>query len=238
MSVNIPQDAATQVLDPALASTYTTPRVNLLPGEILEARRLKRTQGFLALGVAGVLAVVAAGYLASQQRADEAADQLATSQARTSVLQTEQAKYAEVPKVLAEVDAAKSAQQTAMATDVLWYRYLNDLALTYPQNVWLTNMTASVAATGGTTGQAGVPVAGANPLATPGIGTITFTGTGLDHPDVAAWLEVLDGTDGFADAYFSSSQRAELEGQAVVQFSSSVTITGDALSHRFDREAQ
>jgi Tfp pilus assembly protein PilN len=238
MSVNVPQDAATQVLDPALVSTYEVPRVNLLPGEILEARRLKRTQGFLVLGVAGVVALAAAGYLATQRQADDAEAVLTASQARTSALQAEQAKYAEVPRVLAEVDAAKSAQQTAMATDVLWYRYLNDLALTYPQNVWLTNMTASVAATGGATGEAAVPVAGSNPLATPGIGTITFTGTGLDHPDVAAWLEVLDGTEGFADAYFSSSQRAELEDQAVVQFSSTVAVTADALSHRFDREAQ
>jgi Tfp pilus assembly protein PilN len=150
-------------------------------------------------------------------------------------LQAEQAKYAEVPKVLAQVESAKTAQETAMANDVLWYRYLNDLALTYPSEVWLENLTATVAGPGP---EAAVPVAGTDPLATPGVGTIQFTGKALQHSDVASWLDVLDGTKGFADASFSSSTRTQVDEQDVVQFTSDAVVTGDALSHRFDRKAQ
>ncbi len=216
--------------------TYTLPRVNLLPPEIFEARKLRRTQLGLSGVIVAVIAAVGAGYVVPAALADAAAEELAVEQAQTTKLQAEQAKYAEVPKILAQVDSAKAAQETAMATDVLWYRYLNDLALTYPGEVWLGNLTATVAGTPGTAAAA-APVVGANPLATPGIGTITFTGTALEHSDVASWLDVLDGTPGFADGSFSSSTRSEIDGQDVVEFTSDVVVTGDALSHRYDRKA-
>ncbi len=215
--------------------TYTIPRVNLLPPEIHEARKLRRTQ--LAMGgvVVAALAGIGGVYVLASGAANAAEEELQAEQARTSVLQAEQGKYAEVPRVLAQVDSAKAAQETAMANDVLWYRYLNDLALTYPSEVWLENLTATVAGPGP---EAAVPVSGTDPLATPGIGTITFTGKALQHSDVASWLDVLDGTKGFADASFSSSTRTQVNEQDVVQFTSDAVVTGDALSHRFDRKAQ
>ena len=225
-------------LTEALGVTYRMPRVNLLPPEIFEARRFKRTQGALAVCVAATLLVAGGVYVLSQQRADNAQDDLTTAQARTTVLQAEQAEYAEVPRVLAQVESAQLARETAMSTDVLWYRYLNDLALSYPAEVWLGNLTATVAGPGAATGAAAVPVAGSNPLATPGVGTVTFTGTALDHPDVASWLDVLAGTPGFADPYFSSSQKSQIDGTDVVEFTSQVVVTPDALSGRYDRKAQ
>lgn len=232
------QSGGTASLTEALGVAYRIPRVNLLPPEIFEARRFKRTQGALGACVVVTLLVAGGVYYLSQQRADAAQEELTIAQARTTELQAEQAEYAEVPKVLAQVESAELARETAMSTDVLWYRYLNDLALSYPAEVWLGNLTATVAGPGGTTGAAAVPVAGSDPLATPGIGTVTFTGTALDHPDVASWLDVLAGTPGFADPYFSSSSRSEIDGTDVVQFTSQVVVTADALSERYNRKAQ
>jgi Tfp pilus assembly protein PilN len=234
--MSIPSQADTQLLTETLGSTYTLPRVNLLPPEILETRRFQRTQKALGLCVVGVLVAVGGAYVLSQQKADAAAEELAIAQAETTRLETEQAKYAEVPRVIAQVDAAKEARNQALSTNVAWYRYLNDLALTYPETVWLENFTATVAAS--TNGAAPVPVAGTNPLATPGIGTVTFTGTAIEHSDVASWLDVLAGTEGFADAYFTNSARNELDGQDVVNFTSQVVVTGDALWDRYESEAR
>ena len=225
--------AATATIADALGVTYRIPRVNLLPPEIHEARRLKRTQAGLAAVVAVVLLGIGGVYVLSQQRADAAQQDLTASQARTAALQAEQAEYAEVPRVLAQVESAELARETAMGTDVLWYRYLNDLALSYPAEVWLGNLTATVAGPG----VAAVPVAGSNPLATPGIGTVTFAGQALDHPDVASWLDVLAGTPGLADPYFNNSQKSEVDGTEIVDFTSTVVVTEDALSHRYDRKA-
>lgn len=221
-----------------LGAGYVVPRVDLLPPEIAQARRLRRTQRLLAGGLVGVVAACAGGYLLAVRSADDAAADLAVAQARTAELQAEQAQYAEVPLVLSQVEAAESARELAMGTDVLWYRYLNDIALTYPTDVWLENITASVAGPGGLAGTAPVPVAGDNPLAAPGVGTITFTGKARQHSDVATWLDVLDGTGGFSDAAFSDSSRTEVADTDLVQFTSQVVLTESALSHRYDRKAQ
>lgn len=236
--MSAPSHEETQLLAPLTETAYTVPRVNLLPPEILQTRRFRRTQKLLALAVVGTLAAVGGLYYMAQQRADAAAEELAVAQAETSRLKTEEAKYAEVPRIIAQVDAAKGARDQALATNVAWYRYLNDLALTYPDTVWLENLTASVAAPGGTTGAAPVPVAGSNPLATPGIGTVTFTGTALEHSDVASWLDVLASTKGFADAYFTNSARSQIDGSDVVNFTSQVVVTGDALWNRYESEAR
>lgn len=233
-----PSNEQTQLLAPLTETSYTIPRVDLLPPEILAGRRLKRTQRLLALCVVGTLGLVGGLYLMAMNRADAAAEELAVAQAETTRLQAEEAKYAEVPRIIAQVDAATAARDQALSTNVAWYRYLNDLALTYPDTVWLENMTAAVAPAGGTTGAASVPVAGSNPLATPGIGTVTFTGTALEHSDVASWLDVLAGTEGFADAYFTSSSRTQIDGTDVVTFTSQVVVTGDALWDRYESEAR
>ena len=233
--MSAPSHEDTQVLAP-LEQTYTLPRVNLLPPEILQARRFRRTQGILAATVVGVTAAVGGLYVVAQNSADARAEELAVAQSETTRLKTEEAKYAEVPKVIAQVDAAKEARDQALSTNVAWYRYLNDLALTYPEAVWLDNVTATVSAS--TTGAAPVPTAGANPLATPGIGTVTFTGKALKHSDVASWLDVLAGTEGFADAYFSSSAKAQIDNQDVVNFTSNVVVTADALWNRYESEAR
>lgn len=232
-----PSQAETQLL-PETLTTYTVPRVNLLPPEIIETRRFRRTQGGLAAGVACVLIAAGGVYVLAQQRSDAAAEELTVAQAETSRLKTEEAKYAEVPRIIAQVDAAKSARDQALSTNVKWYSYLNDLALAYPESVWLENLTATVAAPGATAGAAPVPVAGTNPLATPGVGTVTFSGTALEHSDVASWLDVLAGTNGFADAYFTNSSRTQIDGQDVVKFTSQVVVTGEALWDRYENEAR
>ena len=232
---NAVNDDATQALT-HFEQTYTVPRVNLLPPEILTARKFRRTQGVLGASVVAVAVAAGGLYVVAQNSADARAEELAVAQAETTRLKTEEAKYAEVPKIIAQVDAAKEARDQALSTNIAWYRYLNDLALTYPEAVWLDNVTATVSAS--TSGAAPVPTAGANPLATPGIGTVTFTGKALKHSDVASWLDVLAGTEGFADAYFSSSAKSQIDGQDVVNFTSNVVVTADALWNRYESEAR
>ncbi len=232
MSVSF-RKSSTQVeeqADSPFRSVYQIPRVNLLPQEIEDERRFRRIQIGLGAATLAVAAVVVGGFVLAAASASSAEDDLAAETARTSALQAEQAEYAEVPLVLGQVEAARNAQSTTMVTDVLWYQYLNRFAATYPSNLWLSDLTISLtdAATAGTA---------VDPIATPGIGNIIFTGTGKEHPDTAAWLDVLGETPGLADPYYSTTSRGEIEGQVVVDSSVSVVITPDALSHRFDRKA-
>lgn len=236
-----------QVAQSQTAETVVTPvlhqrvaRVNLLPSEIEEARRLRRTQAGLAAGL-GVLVLAIGGVYALQvQDKNDAATALSATQAETTRLQAEQAKYADVPRTIAAIDAAEAARSTAMTNDVEWFRTLNNFSLTLPNNVWFTNLTlalqeATPAATGTAASTATAPATTPADSSAP-IGLLTVEGIAMTHPDVATWLDVLGRQPGMADAYFSNSTRAKIGTKPVVNFTSTSTITADALSHRYDRK--
>lgn len=220
----------------SLTTGFMLPRVNLLPPEVHQARKLRRLQAGLGVGVALVAVAVGGFYVLESQNASQAGQELSQVQARTTALDHQKAQYADVPRTLAQIDAAETARQTAMTDDVAWYRYLNDLSYITPAHTWLTTMSVNVtgsapATSGSATGSTGTPA-----LSTPGIATIAFQGTAGQHNDVAAWLDAIAKEKGWKDAYFTNSTLGVISNSKVVSFTSSVTVTADALSHRYDRK--
>lgn len=208
------------------------PRVNLLPPEILQGRRLRRTKVGLAAGLVVVVGAIGGAYATQVSAKNHAQDDLSSAQARGARLQAEQAKYADVPRTLAAIDQAETTRQSAMANDIEWFRTLTNVSITLPSKVWLTSLTLQV--NGATGGTAAAP-AGATPLSG-SVGSVTAVGTAMDHPDVATWLDVLGHQPGMSDAYFSSSKKKEMGAKTVVDFSSTANVTDEALSHRYDRK--
>jgi hypothetical protein len=133
-----------------------------------------------------------------------------------------------VPRTLAAIEAAETARQDAMANDVQWYRYLNDLSYVTPKNAWLVSFDVSLNQSG---------VVNTNPVAHPAIATVTVTGAAKAHNDVAAWLNAAAKESGWVDAYFTNSQKQDMNGETFVKFSSTANVSDDALSHRYDRKA-
>lgn len=212
------------------------PRVNLLPPEILEARRFSRVQHRLGAALVGVVILAGMGTWWAQTWVNAAAADLQQTRDETAPLLAEQAKYNAVPAVIAQVEAAENTREQAMATDVLWYRYMNDVALATTPDVWLTAITATMDASS-TTGQAATGAAG-DPLAPPGIGTLAISGGATDYNDVAAWLVALDKITGVKGSVLTSAAKdAGAGADATVTFTTNSTITSDALSHRYDRKA-
>ena len=224
---------------PAVSRVEWAPvaRVNLLPKEIGERRRFRRVQQGLALVV--VLTVCGAGAAVwwSQREVSDAQAELDTVQARTADLQRRRNDFADVPRVTAQVRAAEDARATAMTNDVPWYRYMTDLEAAAPDDVSFTAFTFTVpgaaAAAQATTGaQSG----NANLLApADGVGAITLDGISGEYPDVARWMLGLDEVAGLDVSTLANAQTKE-DGSAVI-FSSGITVTDEALSHRYDRKA-
>jgi len=207
--------------------TPVLPRVNLLPPEIREAARFRRFQ--LAMVGAGVAAVAIVGALtySAHQGVTSAKNQLDSANAQHASLQSQLAGLQSVNDVYAQVAAKKAMLKQAMGPEIRWSYYLTDLSLKIPQNVWLTNVTASEA-------QAGA--AGAAPTSTvlpAGIGTVTLSGVAFSHDDVATWLDALAKEHGFTNVYFTNSTEAAIGPKSVVNFTSSVTLTQAALSGRY-----
>ncbi len=205
--------------------TAEFPRVNLLPGEIAEEQRFRTVRAVLALAVVAAVAGVGGLWYLANQQVSSAEEALATQQQLNATLQTEVAKYAEVPLVYAAVARANEDLDLAMGQEVRYSFVLNDLSLTIPSNVWLKSLVV-------TQDMTGTPVT--SPLGTPGIGTVTVQGLAFKQNNVASWLKSLTESDYYVDPYFSSSSDTDpIDGQALVEFDSSVTMTDQAYSNRY-----
>ena len=217
----------------SVATTTTLPRVNLLPAEIAEAARFRRFQ--LVMGGAVVAAVVAVGalYVHGQSAVHDAQADLDNAHAQQATLQNTLTSLRSVQDVYAQVAAKQAMLTQAMGQEVRWSGYLADLSLRVPDKVWLTNITATET----TVGTAAAPAAPTAPGTTAGIGTVTFAGVAFSHDDVATWLDVLAKERGYANAYFTNSTESKIGSRTVVNYTSSVVLTDQAMSGRYTKPA-
>jgi Tfp pilus assembly protein PilN len=210
------------------------PRVNLLPPEIEENRRARKLQ--VGMGAAVVLSVVAvgAGYVMAHSSATHAKSDLATAESQTSTLQRQVTQYAGDETLRTQLTSEQAMLSSAMANEVQWSHYLNDLTLRIPDNVWISQLTMQA----GSGSSATAPASSATASAlTPGIGTVSVTGVAFSHDDVATWLDSLAKEKGYTSPYFSNSAEAFLGTRRIVNFTSSTIVTSDALSGRYTRPA-
>jgi Tfp pilus assembly protein PilN len=209
----------------------TLPQVNLLPPEIGAQRRFRHVQAGLGGAVVASLLVAGGLFVVANSQVGKAQDDLNANKAQATQLQSKVDAFAEVPLVAAQVESARTQLGTAMGSEVRWSYFLNDLSLKMPRHVWLDSMT--VTSTG-----AAAAVTPVGQYATTGIGTIVFTGKAYGHNDVAAWLNSLARQKGYTQPYFTSSTVAPLgSNDNAVTFTSSVTVTDDALSKRYTQKA-
>jgi Tfp pilus assembly protein PilN len=223
-----------------LTDTRTTalPRVNLLPPEIAEQRRARQVQGALAAGVLAAVGVAAVLVVLANGQVGQAEDELAASKQRNVTLQKEADRYAEVPKVFAQVDAARTQLELAMGKEIRWSYFLNDLSLKTPNQVWLTQMTVEQTVDTDLSAAAVAPAPGATEayLNSP-LGTVSFQGKATGHNGVAAWLDSLAKQKGFDQPYFTESMRDDIGDEQAVKFDSKVAITDEAFSGRYTQKA-
>jgi Tfp pilus assembly protein PilN len=225
-----PDSAATQLL-----GSHPLPRVNLLPPEIAEAATLRRLQAALAGGVLAAAGLVVALTLAASASADAARDDLAATQAEQNRLSGEIAQLEPVRATSLQVDAAEARLSQASVNEIEWSQYLSDLSVTLPGNVWLEQMSvappAAVAAAQPPPDPATAAAQPAPDPATADYGTVTFTGRGSSHADVAEWLEMLEAQPGYRDPYLSTSTVDDALASETVVFTSTVTVGPEALAN-------
>ena len=218
--MSVLETAPLEITEP-LDVAWVLPKVNLLPPEIGERARLRRIQLSLAGGVLATAGVVAVLYASAASTLSDAEERLAEVTGTAASLQAETRTLSHVDDVYAQAAAARELLATAMGEEVRFSQFLDDLSKAVPEHVWLRNVTFTQSATATTeTGAAG-------------IGTVTFTGVGFRHDDVATWLESLAAQQGFANPYITAATTERVGDRTTVAFTSNVTLTADALSGRY-----
>ena len=220
-----------------LVATEVTrlPRVNLLPPEIAERIVFQRIQVGLGAAVLAAVGVVGLLYLSATHSVASAQGDLDSANSRSTSLQQQSAKYANVTAVYSAAAAAQVTLTTAMGGEVRYSQLLNDLSLTIPSNVWVS--TVAFTAAPPVAAAVAAPVGSAGAATATGIGTFTATAVAFSHDDVAVWLESIAGLKTYANPYFSSSTEALLGTRKVVNFSTTAVVTPAALSGRYTTRA-
>ena len=205
-------------------------RVNLIPA-IYARRAAVRTAKLAAVAaVMGALLVVALLWLVSWQKAASAQEDLDAATFERTMLQTESARYSEVPKVFDRVALAEDQLQFAMGNEVRWSFFLNDLALAMPAGVGLETLDVSVI------GPAQPPTSPTVGGPATKLGTLNVSAKALAYNNVANWLDSLAKLDTLSNPAVASLASAKDEQTTVVNFSSTADITTEALSGRYSKE--
>jgi Tfp pilus assembly protein PilN len=211
-----------------LTGLHPVARVDLMPPEVLRRRRFRRARRLMALAVAGAALTAVAVSVSAWQAAVTAREELATEQARTSRLQAEAARFAEVPAVLGSIERARTSLSLAMSQEIGWYPVLDDITRSAPETVWFEQITLSA-----------VPADAVveDPLATPGaVASVQMTGRALDHQDVVAWLDEMAGLATWTDPVFteSAAETGEADAGAPLTFTTTARLSAEAYTQRFD----
>jgi Tfp pilus assembly protein PilN len=247
-----PDAAVAETAPPALpVSSAAFPRVNLMPEVVAQEARVHHAK--MALVGASIVSVLAVAglYVMAFGSVNEAQDELDSATAQSAVLNAESAKYADVPKVQAQVAYAHTQAYNALGGEVRWSFLLNNLSLTMPAGTSLQSFVATVSEFPPSSAAAQKPASGQTSftgvLGHPGIGTITYTGEAFGYPQVASFLDSqakqASLLDGYVNSVTANSESAGSGGTTNaaaskgVQFKSVATISDKALSHRYDEKA-
>jgi type IV pilus assembly protein PilN len=202
----------------------TLPRVNLLPPEIGEKRRLQQVQAALVLAVVASVGAVVFLDMQGGHKVAAAKEQLSSATADNARLTQQLAQYSDVKATSAALVANQNLLNQAMSTQVQWSGYLADLSVVLPANTWLTSVTFSSQLAAGSLS---TPA-----QATPTIGNVTFNGIAIKWSDVAAWLDSLQPERGLADVYFSNASESYIGATKTVAFQASANLTSQALCQK------
>ena len=232
------------------------PRVNLLPPEVAERSRARRTAGVTVGGVV-VWAVVLGGVAFVKSGAVERA-RIERDDAQSTVrqLQAQVAGLQQFGRLEATRTARVNLLSSAMATEISWSRVFNDLSLSFPQSASLLTLSARRPEPAPGTAAAPPPptpeptATPATPAATPSPGptaapdtqvdqtpvaTLTFTGYSVERfsPGIESVLLRFDDVRAFFDAYLTTAE-GELRGATpVTGFEGTVQLSEDAFTRRY-----
>lgn len=206
------------------------PRAELLPPEFAaEARLRTQRRGMVAVAILSVVVVgLVYGYVTL--RSTVTAQLLASANAETTSLLSQQAEYALVGIVNGQIQTIEVAKLVGTSTEIEWKSYLALVQASLPAGTIIDTVSAETAypGTGATTST--------SPLGFTSIAEIAFSASTSTLPDVSSWIENLSKLPGYAG---NSAGSITGEDDGTYRVTMILYINEDALSDRlFDDEGK
>jgi Tfp pilus assembly protein PilN len=210
-------------------TSATLPRVNLLPPEIQERKRLQQVQAAVLVGVVAVAGGVGYLYYEGTHNVSDARQQVAQANSQNAQLTRQLATFSDVKATAAQLNASEALLTQAASTEIRWSEYLADFGF-LPKNSWMTSVSINSALAAGTltTPSQAAPV----------VGSLTISGVSTKYPDLATWLDSLAEQQNakqqkmLENVYLSKAEETFIGATKVVKFSASADVPAAGLSDR------
>ena len=218
-------------VDPAISpqqvSRVLNLRADLLPQEIIDTRRGRRTRAVVIVALALTVALMGVWRWHVTELESEAiaeADQVA---AQLSAVQKRQSEFTALKQAKNARTSMTAQLSTLLATDLPWSTLLDRLRATGAAgDVTVTGVSGSLLEANGSTA---ATLPGSSTSKT--VATLTVTGTAPDKKAVARYVTALADVPGVADPYLTNAA----ENDETVDFSLTVNVTEQALCGRFSK---
>ncbi|MBW3594087.1 MAG: PilN domain-containing protein [Actinobacteria bacterium] len=211
-------------------------RIDLLPPSYLQRRRERSSLVIVAVAAALVVLLLIGWWFFLGLRVNDAEEELRRAQDANAELDRQIQDLQRFVLLENEVNAKRTSLQTVMTGDIDWPGILAEIAMVIPGEVWLTNLTASAGTTEGATAvpteTSPIPLSDLEPF-----GRIQFQGQSLSMAGVAKWMLRLEGVDSFFATYLQNATAGQAEGGGgeVVSFGTTIELTDEAASRRFQQ---
>ncbi len=209
-------------------------RIDLLPPSYVQRRRERSSLVVVAIVTAVVVLLLIGWWFYLGMKVNDAEQELADAQAANLELDRRIQELQRFVVLENEVAAKRASLQTVMTGDIDWPGILAEIAMVIPGEIWLTNLTASAGMTEGATAvpteTSPIPLSDVEPF-----GRIQFQGSSLSMTGVAKWMVRLEGVETFFATYLQNATLGETEGRDIVQFGTTIQLSDDAASRRFQQ---
>lgn len=205
---------------------------NLIPPEVLQARRVKAVRKLVAYLLCVLVLIAALGYGYAYYRSQQAAETLAAEQSRTSQLLVQQKRYADVTLLQTSVAGVRTELSQLLASDVDVSALVTSVLRQLPSGATVSQLAVTMQPPEGQQAKVN-PASGTGSLDTSGrahIGLMTVTGQALRVSDVSTLVDRLRALPGFIDPYPTSNTTNDKGTLFTIQF----TIDDRLFSHRYD----
>lgn len=204
---------------------------NLLPDEVVNARRLRALQRNIVLALAGLIVLLIGVYAVSWWQTETARSDLTDQNQRTTVLQQHLGDFGPLLAAQAKVATVGTTLATLMHTDLSWRDLITRIEKQAPAGVAVTGVSGSVAdpAAASSSGGASSGLALLNDSGKDVVGTLTISGSANDKRSLASFVDGLASVRGITVPLPASVTGLKDS----LTYSINALITVDALGGRF-----
>lgn len=220
-------------VDPALSADQMNriPSIsaNLLPDEVVAARRARNARLGVLAGLILVVLLLATWYVYALNQVRVATNDLNAVTTQAADLERSQTRYAGVVNIENQTQTISKQLGTLLANDMSWSALLTTLRTTgTAASVTVTGVNGNLnKPTGGTPDLGTLPTAKGVTV----IGTLIVTGSAPDKPSIAKYVDALGKIDTIANPYLTNAA----VNNGALSFSITIDVTAQARCGRFTR---